>query len=135
MLHIPPTNLLLLAAKQEPSKKSLSLNEKYWKNFLEKVQKNGQSEKTQSCLEKFGMKYRQKGHKDRNRHKNRIKRSGQAQLVYVKDMLWSLFIFRRHSTRKTFILQAHTGTGVSRSKNRKNSREVFEKVLLNGQEG
>ena len=41
MLHIPPTNLLLLAAKQEPYKKSLSLNEKYWKNFLEKVQQNG----------------------------------------------------------------------------------------------
>ena len=28
MLHIPPTNLLLLAAKQEPYRKSLSLNEK-----------------------------------------------------------------------------------------------------------
>ena len=41
MLHIPPTNLLLLAAKQEPyreKKKSLSLNEKYWKNFLENNQ-------------------------------------------------------------------------------------------------
>ena len=36
ILHIPPTNLLLLAAKQEPYKKSPSLNEKYWKNFLEK---------------------------------------------------------------------------------------------------
>ena len=33
MLHIPPTNLLLLAAKQEPLKKSLSLNEKYWRIF------------------------------------------------------------------------------------------------------
>ena len=32
------------------------------------------------------MKYRWKGNKDRNRHKNRIKRSGQAQLVYVKDV-------------------------------------------------
>ena len=40
MLHIPPTNLLLLAAKQEPYKKSLSRNEKYLKNFLEKVQEN-----------------------------------------------------------------------------------------------
>ena len=38
MLHIPPTNLLLLTgAIQE----SLSLNEKDWKNFLEKVQQNG----------------------------------------------------------------------------------------------
>ena len=31
------------------------------------------------------MKYNWKGHKDRNRHKNRIKRSGQTRLVYVKD--------------------------------------------------
>ena len=31
-----------------------------------------------------GMKYSSKGHKDRNRHKNRIKRSGQARLVYIK---------------------------------------------------
>ena len=41
MLHIPLTNLLLLATKQEPYKKSLSLNKKYWKNFLEKVRENG----------------------------------------------------------------------------------------------
>ena len=32
----------------------------------------------------YGMKYNRKGHKDRNRHKNRIERSGQARLVYVK---------------------------------------------------
>ena len=31
----------------------------------------------------YGMKYCLKDHKDRNRHKNRIKRSGQARLVYV----------------------------------------------------
>ena len=41
MLHILSTNLLLLAAKQEPYKKSLSLDKKYRKNFLEKVQENG----------------------------------------------------------------------------------------------
>ena len=41
MLHIPLANLFLLAAKQEPCKKSLSFNEKYWKNFLEKVNENG----------------------------------------------------------------------------------------------
>ena len=29
----------------------------------------------------YGMKYSRKGHKDRNRHKNRIKRSGRARLV------------------------------------------------------
>ena len=31
------------------------------------------------------MKYSSKGHKDLNIHKNRIKRSGQARLIYVKD--------------------------------------------------
>ena len=42
ILHIPPTDLLLLAAKQEPYKpKKKSLNGKYWKNFLEEVQENG----------------------------------------------------------------------------------------------
>ena len=45
MLHIPPTNCLLLTAKQEPYKKSLSLNRKYWKNFLEKTQENGPADK------------------------------------------------------------------------------------------
>ena len=34
----------------------------------------------------YGMKYSCNGHKGRNRHKNRIKRSEQAQLVYVKDI-------------------------------------------------
>ena len=33
-----------------------------------------------------GMKYRWKGHTDRNRHKNRTKRSGQARLVYAKNI-------------------------------------------------
>ena len=33
-----------------------------------------------------GMKYSWKGHKDRNRHKNRIKRSGQVRLLYVTDI-------------------------------------------------
>ena len=32
----------------------------------------------------YWMKYSWKGHKDKNRHKSRIKRSGQARLVYVK---------------------------------------------------
>ena len=30
-----------------------------------------------------GMKYNSKGHKHRNRHKNRIKMGGQAQMVYI----------------------------------------------------
>ena len=32
------------------------------------------------------MKYSWKGHKDRNRYKNRIKRCGQSRLVYVTDI-------------------------------------------------
>ena len=34
----------------------------------------------------YGMEYSWKGHTDRNRHKNRIKRSRQARLVYVTDI-------------------------------------------------
>ena len=34
----------------------------------------------------YGMKHNWKAHKDRNRHKNRIKRSGQARLIYVSDV-------------------------------------------------
>ena len=41
-LHIPPTNLLVLAAKQESYKKSLSLNEKYWRIFWKKFRRRGQ---------------------------------------------------------------------------------------------
>ena len=33
------------------------------------------------------MKYSSKGHKDRNRHKNRIQRSGRARLVYAFDIV------------------------------------------------
>ena len=38
MLHIPPTNCLLLTAIQ----KSLSLNEKYWRIFWKKFRRKGQ---------------------------------------------------------------------------------------------
>ena len=34
----------------------------------------------------YGMKYTWKGHKDGDRHKNRLKTSGQARLVYVKNI-------------------------------------------------
>ena len=40
----------------------------------------------QSCWENLWMKCSWKGHKDWNRHHKRIKRSGQAWLVYVKDI-------------------------------------------------
>ena len=41
----------------------------------------------------YGMKYSWKGHKDRNRHKNRIKRSGQARLS-------CLLYYRKSETKK-----------------------------------
>ena len=43
----------------------------------------------------YGMKYSWMSHKDRQRHKNRVERSGQAQLVYVKDMNCSIPIMWR----------------------------------------
>ena len=50
-----------------------------------------------------------------------------------KNMFWSLFISREHSTREpassraTYcILRAYTGTCPSHSQHRKNSREVLE---------
>ena len=43
-----------------------------------------QSEKAESFVERiYKMKYSRKGHKDRKRHKNGIKRSRQARFVYV----------------------------------------------------
>ena len=45
-----------------------------------------QSEKTESCQENLWNEIQFKGHEDRNRHKNRTKRSGQARLVYVKNI-------------------------------------------------
>ncbi len=41
MLHIPPTNLLLLTAKQESYKKDYLLMKNTEDFFLEKVQKKG----------------------------------------------------------------------------------------------
>ena len=41
MLHIPPTNCLLLTANRSHTK-SLSLNEKYWRIFWKKFRRKGQ---------------------------------------------------------------------------------------------
>ena len=43
-----------------------------------------QSEKAENCWENSWNEIQFKGPLERNRHKNRIKRSGQARLVYVK---------------------------------------------------
>ena len=48
MPHIPSTNLLPLAAEQEPYKKRLPLNERYWRIFWKKFRrKDQQAEKDQ----------------------------------------------------------------------------------------
>ena len=39
-----------------------------------KIRPKEQSEKAESCRRIYGMKYNEKDHKDRNRHKNRIKK-------------------------------------------------------------
>ena len=41
MLHIPPTNLLLLAAKQKPYKKAYFLTKNTGRIFWKKFQENG----------------------------------------------------------------------------------------------
>ena len=50
------------------------------------VRPEEQSEKAVSCRENSWNEIQYKGPKDRNRHKNSIKRSGQARLVYVKNI-------------------------------------------------
>ena len=44
------------------------------------------SEKAEICREDLWNEIQLKGQKDRNGHKNRIKRNVQARLVYVKDI-------------------------------------------------
>ena len=43
-----------------------------------------ESQKTGSCRENLWNEIHLKGHKDRNRLENKMKRSGQARLVYVR---------------------------------------------------
>ena len=45
-----------------------------------------QNEKAENCWENLWNEIQFKGPLERNRHKNRIKRSGQARLVYVKNI-------------------------------------------------
>ena len=59
MLHIPPTNLLLLAARRE-SYKTAYLFTKILKNFLEKVQENASRQKTRKSERVSGLAEKQK---------------------------------------------------------------------------
>ena len=89
------TYLLLDNLCSEPSQQLViisGLRETLMKRYIvertskAEIRPKEQSEKADSCRENLGVKYSWKSHKDGNRHKNRIKRSGQARLVYVKDI-------------------------------------------------
>ena len=68
------------------------MKETFTKRYIaERTNKAGirlevQSEKAESCRENLWNEIQLKGLQVRNRHTNRIKRSGQARLVYVKDV-------------------------------------------------
>ena len=64
MLHIPPTNLLLLAAKQEAYKNACLLTKKFGRIFLEKVQENGPAGRKKE-------KEKKKRQRNRTRQKNK----------------------------------------------------------------
>ena len=60
-------------------------------NKAEPIRPEEQSKKADSCREDLlEMQYSWKGHKDRQRHKNRINRSGQAWMDYVKDINYNI---------------------------------------------
>ena len=65
-----------------------------------------QSEKTESCWENFGMKYSWKGHKNRNRHKNRIKRSGKLGwfMSDINHNIPTMWRWARRGTGWTYLL-------------------------------
>ena len=53
------------------------------------------SEKAKGCRENLWNEIPLKDHKDRKRHKNRVKRSGQASMVYVCDINHNIPTTRR----------------------------------------
>ena len=67
----------------------------------------------------YGMKNSWKGHKDRNRHKNKIKRSGQARLVYVFNINHNILTMWRWAnedlcTKNIYTLRSNTVIVISR---------------------
>ena len=76
----------------EPHRIILGLRETFTKrHIIERTKKaeirpEEQSEKSESCRENLRRKYSWKGLKDRYRHRNRVKRKGQAWLVHVKNI-------------------------------------------------
>ena len=56
------------------------------KTNMAEIRPEEHSEKAEGCRANLWNEIQLKDHKDRNRQKNRIKRSGQVRLVYVNDM-------------------------------------------------
>ena len=56
------------------------------RTYEAEIRPGEQSEKRRVIERIYGMKYSWKGHKDRKRHKSRIRRSGQERLVYVQNI-------------------------------------------------
>ena len=87
-------NLLVsLCFKRSQSQRIISgLKKTFVKRYIVERTNKGeirpqeQSEKAESCRENSWTEIQLKGYKDRNRHKNRIKRIGQVRLVYVKNI-------------------------------------------------
>ena len=71
---------------ERTNKAEIRPEEQNEKNKAE-IKPEEQSEEKRVIRRICGMKYSGKGHKDRNRHKNRIQRSRQARLVYVRHKL------------------------------------------------
>ena len=99
--HLARNNVSLLGLKPSKSQRIISgLRETFIKRYV--VQRTNKAEQDQKNRVRkrrvvgriYGTKYSQKGHKDRNGH-NRIKRSGQAWLVYVWDINHNIPTTRR----------------------------------------
>ena len=77
---------------RQPQKITLGLREAFTKRYIverineAEIRPEEQSEKAESCRDNLWNEIRLKSHKDRNGHKNIIKTSGQARLVYVFDI-------------------------------------------------
>ena len=76
----------------QPQRITSGLKETFIKRYVvESIRKaeirpEEESEKGKSCREDLWNEIQLKGPQDNNRHKNRIKTSGQARLIYVKNI-------------------------------------------------
>ena len=68
----------------------------------------------------YGLKYSWKGHNDRNKHKKKMKRGGQTQLVYVTDININIPNHVKVSSRRTG--NRETGVAALESKEKAHKR-------------